>query len=147
MFPSKQKVLSSIVKNKRPGDSIALVPVEVFPLSRASGRSMDNAVLQQAWDLLQSCLIPERELLLPRLASIGAGEIFFIVASIHNGDEEALARRIYEQGQNCQDLDGTAIDLRVLTTIVESSHGHTKPLQPLAKGIAARIEDRLRVAV
>ena len=108
---------------------------------------MDKAVLQHAWDLLQACMVPERELLLPRIASIGAGEIFFIVASIHNGDEEALVRRIQEQRQNCQDLDGATIDLRVLTTIVESSHGHTKPLQPLAKGIAARIEDLLKVAV
>ena len=133
--------------NKRPGDSIALIPVEVFPLIKASGRTLDKTVLQHAWDHLNACIVSDRVLLLPRVASIGAGEIFFIVASIQDRGEEALVRRIQEQAEHCQDLEGATIDLRVLATVVESSRGHTKPLGPLAKGIAAGIENLLKLAV
>jgi len=116
-------------------------------LVRASGKNTSKAVLHHAWALLDACLVPDRELILPRIASIGDGEIFFIVASIAGGGEEELVRRIQEQGEHCQDFGGATIDLRVLATVVESSHGHTKPLQPLAKDIAARIEGLLKVAV
>jgi hypothetical protein len=133
--------------NKRPGDSIALIPVEVFPLVTGSGKTPNNSVLQHAWETLQTCMVPDHEVLLPRIASIGSGEIFFIVAGITNGREEELLRRIQDQGAHCQDLDGATVDLRVLATVVESSHGHTKPLQPLAKDIASRIESLLQVAV
>lgn len=144
---SFETLLSPVMAQKRPGDSIALIPIEVFPLATASGRSIDKSVLQQAWDLLDACIVPDRELLLPRIATVGSGEIFFVVASIRNGDEASLVKRIHEQGANCQSIEGAHIDLRVLATVVESSHGHTKPLQPLAKGIAARIEDYLKIAV
>jgi signal transduction histidine kinase len=142
-----ESILAQLMLNKRPGDSIALIPVEVFPLITGSGTTTNNSVLQHAWDTLQTCMVPDHEVLLPRIASIGSGEIFFIVAGIQNGGEEELVRRIQQQGAHCQDLDGATVDLRVLATVVESSHGHTKPLQPLAKDIAARIESLLRIAV
>jgi signal transduction histidine kinase len=144
---SLETLIAPLVTNKRHGESIALIPVEVFPLMRASGKNTSKAVLQHAWDLLQACLVPDREMILPRIASIGDGEIFFVVASIEPGGEEELVRRIQEQGEHCQDFGGATIDLRVLTPVVESPGGHTKPLQPLAKDIAARIEGLLKMAV
>jgi len=142
-----ETLLAPLVTNKRHGESIALIPVEVFPLVRASGKNTSKAVLHRAWALVEACLVPDREMILPRIASIGDGEIFFVVASIAGGGEEELVRRIQEQGEHCQDFGGATIDLRVLTPVVESADGHTKPLQPLAKDIAARIEGLLKVAV
>jgi signal transduction histidine kinase len=91
-------LVSPLLKNEIwPADWVALVTVEI--------RSPDGWIskeIREEWSrdtrgLLQRCLMPDLDVLLPKMGSSGAGEIFQVVAFADEKGVAVLTRRIREQ--------------------------------------------------
>jgi hypothetical protein len=81
--------------DKWPAESVALVTV-CSPKTWRSKDSRDEWI-QQARSLTQRCLLPDMDVLLPKMSSDADGERFFVAAFAEEKGAAALAIRIREQ--------------------------------------------------
>ncbi len=127
-----------ITENDRLRDSVALITIKLRPGSGSSSRKVGEVIHRQAREMLQRCIRPDLDMLLPRMASAGEGEIFLVVACTDWRGAEVVARRIREQiGREFQAFD---INLTVSATMVETpSQRENRPLKQLVEDVATRI--------
>ncbi|MDY7033490.1 MAG: ATP-binding protein [Thermodesulfobacteriota bacterium] len=79
------------------GDFVGFITVEVFKRERRPLTRADEEMLAETWNVLKHCILPDKDLVLPRMGHPECGEVFFIVACSHQSGIEALTKRI--QGQ------------------------------------------------
>lgn len=130
-------------KNLRNG-SVALVTVEVFPTEKRPLTKTDETVLEEVWELLNRCILPDVEVLLPRMAHLELGEVSFAVVCANQSTATSLLRRIQGHLARCDDLHNDGLDTAVSFTMVDfPSATDDKPVEEVVEDIAASIEDRL----
>ena len=96
-------------------DTLVLITVDVFFRLRPSSRSTQHALLRQTWQALQRCILHDRDVLLPRLAHLGEGELFFLVACTDQRGADAIVGRIREQQEFSPGRKEDGIDVRIST--------------------------------
>lgn len=136
---SLEKLLHPIItENDRLRDSVALITIKLRPGSGSSSRKIGEVIHRQAREMLQRCIRPDLDMVLPRMASAGEGEIFLVVACTDSRGAEVVVRRIREQiGREFQAFD---IHLTVSATMVETpSQRENRPLEQLVEDVVTRI--------
>ena len=94
---SLSKLLVPVITNQgKLREAASLVTVEVTPVIGAGLGNWD-AIRQRCQELLQLCILPDKDLLIPALATQRSAETFLIVASADHPGAEILLRRIREQ--------------------------------------------------
>jgi hypothetical protein len=95
---SLNNVIAPLLKNDRwPAESVALLMVEVcLPHAWPSKESQEEWT-QEARRLLERCLLPNLDVLLPKMRSGASGVRFFVAAFADDRGVSVLANRIREQ--------------------------------------------------
>jgi phosphoserine phosphatase RsbU/P len=143
---SLAKILAPIVAEQgRLRDALTLVKVELTPESAtASGDSPEAS--ERLRELLQTCILPANDLLLPDLGPDGPNKLFAIVASAAVDGAEVLSKRIREKLGNCAELEaGTVLKVSVEAIPLPAQQAN-RPLDGQVQEIADRITEMVLAA-
>jgi signal transduction histidine kinase len=136
-------LIAPLLKNERwPMDSVALVIVEIC--SRDGWLSKET---REEWSrdtrmLVQRCLLPNLDILLPKMGSGGPGELFFVVAFANEKGLGVLTKRIREQFVSLQQTKGADLTLSVSYTLLDSNVNAA--IENIVGNMATKIEDRIK---
>ena len=122
--------------------SIALITVELFPIQKRPLTKADETAVQQAWDIVQGCILPNLGVVLPKMPRTKLGEIFFAVACVDRSGAERVVRQIRQHLARCEGLHSAALDPMVSFTMLDiPSNTDNGPSEQLVKDVAGSIED------
>ena len=113
-------------------NSLALVTVE---LSLQRTLSVGH-LRDQCLELLQSCILPTKDLVLPSMGTSGQGETFWIVASTDQAGANVLARRVRERFGRSAEAKAGAILKVSLAAVLMPSPRIDQPLESLVQEVA-----------
>jgi hypothetical protein len=133
-----------LTQEKKPGDAITLIAVEMVP--REGWRSPDvrKEVSHLARRLLQQCLRPDTDVLLPNMDSAGVREFFFVVVYTQEQGAEVIRKRIQTQFQHCEQLQPADLTLTVsYSFLAPISRLKDKSTETFVEQVAAGIQDRI----
>jgi nitrogen-specific signal transduction histidine kinase len=127
--------------------SVALINIQLFlpanpPFTKTDS---DAIVLREVQNLLMRCILPDLDVLLPRMAHRKSGHIFFMLACADQSGTEVLVRRIQGQLALCKNLQNIFPDYAVDFTIIEMSPEKDNiPFGHLVDKIAGNIESLMK---
>lgn len=111
---SLSDVIAPLLKNDEwPADSVALVTVEVGVPSGSSAESTWEEVSNEARSVVQRCLLPDLDVLLPKMTAAAKGERFFIAAFTNEKGAAVLTNRLREQLERLPDLEEQGVIISV----------------------------------
>lgn len=109
---SLNNVISPLLKNNWwPTESVALVTVETCLLDAWPSAESQEEWSQEVRTLVQSCLLPRLDILLPKMSFGTDGEWFFVAAFTDSRGASALVKRIREQFERVPDLQQTNLSI------------------------------------
>lgn len=102
---SLEKLVSSVftAKTAKAGH-VGIITVEVFPEASRVLTNQDEKVLSEIWNILKFCILPDLDLVLPRIGRMERGEVFFVLACSPPQGINAMIRRIQGQLRQCTRL-------------------------------------------
>jgi hypothetical protein len=107
-------LLAPLLKNdKWPAESVALVVMEIRLLEAWPSKESHEEWSQEARSLLQSCMLPDLDVLLPKMSAGAEGERFFVAAFADDKGASVLANRIREQFERLPRLQQIGVTLSV----------------------------------
>jgi hypothetical protein len=87
-----------LMQDQKPGEAIAMLAVEIHARIETNGSEhVPFEILDVTRKLLQQCLRPNTDLLLPNLGATSNHKIFFVVAYTQEQGAEIISRRIETQ--------------------------------------------------
>jgi PAS domain S-box-containing protein len=111
---SLDNVIAPLFKNDQwPAESIALVMVQMGLRGAGPSKESQDEWSHEARSLIQRCLLPDLDVLLPKMSSGGEGERFFVAAFTDEKGASVLAKRIREQFDRLPPLKQTGRTLSV----------------------------------
>jgi len=133
-----------LMHEKKPGEAIALLAVEMGSrdgwLSSDVRREMSNV----ARTLLQQCVRPDTDVLLPTMDSASEGEHFYVVACTHEHGAEVISERIRRKFQRCEQLQPVHLTLSVSHSFLAPvSREINESMETFVEQVAAGIQDRI----
>jgi PAS domain S-box-containing protein len=117
---SLDPLLAPLFQNdKWPSESVALVMVEIHSQAASHSKESQEEWSQEARSLLQRCILPDFDVLLPKMnAGSEGGERFFVAAFVEGKGASILANRIREQFARLPRLKQTGVTLSVSYSMV-----------------------------
>jgi signal transduction histidine kinase len=106
--------------------NVGILTVEVFPNPPRKLTHQDEKVLSEIWNILKYCILPDCDLVLPRMRRLVDGEVFFILASSPPHGISALNRRISGQLRQCAVLSKSDLAPIISTVIPEFKAGEQR---------------------
>jgi hypothetical protein len=130
VFSLNNSIAPLLKDDKWPAESVALVVVETCRLGAWPSKESREGWSYEARSLLQRCLLPDLDVLLPNMSSDRQGERFFIAAFADDTGASVLANRIRGQFERLLHLKQTGLVLTVSY--------HTLP--PLPRTVGASMD-------
>jgi signal transduction histidine kinase len=121
VFSLPDLIASTLRKVRRTQGPLALVMTEI---GSQTGWLSDEARAEHSSgvrDLLQGCLHSDLDVLLPKMGSAGAAELFFIVAATDAIGGESLTKRIREQFDGCKPIKQAGLTLSTSYRLLEAT--------------------------
>jgi CheY-like chemotaxis protein len=135
------RLLSPIIKaHNWQTEGLVLITIEFCFQRRALPTLMRETLLRQAWQGLQHCTLHECLVLLPRMASLEAHELFFGVACVDQHGAEQIAQPIRARPEFSSNLVGPDVEIQVSTMTIETPPESQEFPKALVNTIASRIE-------
>jgi len=133
-----------LMHEKKPGDGIALLAVEMGSRDGWLSPEARKEMSQLARRLLQQCLRPDTDVLLPNMDSVGVHELFFIVVYTQEHGAEVISTRIQRQFQHCEQLHPADLTLAVSHSFLAPvSRVKNESMETFVKQVVAGIQDRI----
>jgi signal transduction histidine kinase len=131
---------------------ITLLQVEFVPANGAHERKLADNARRQVWNILQSCVTPGKNVLLPGTEGGDEREVFFIVERADQAGGPETIRQIREQLGRYQELENLSVGVNILPTVIANggpSAGAAgsrveRVVQEIEKLIAASVAERPR---
>jgi signal transduction histidine kinase len=102
---SLEKLVSSVfTPETAEAGQVGIITVEVFPEKARVLNNQDEKVLTEIWNILKFCILPDLDLVLPRVGRMDRGEAFFVLACSPPQGIRAMIRRIQSQLRQCARL-------------------------------------------
>jgi hypothetical protein len=117
--------------DKWPAESVALIMVETRLPDPWPSRKSQEEWSHEARSLLQRCLLPDLDVLLPKTSSGAEGERFFVAAFADQHGASVLANRIRQQFERLPRLKQAGLSLAVSCSM----------LQPVPREVGASVEN------
>lgn len=108
-----------LVENGKVRESICLLIIKFAPMPVTVALEAWGKTRREFLDLLQRCVLPDKDVLLPPLGHTEVGEMFFMVAATEMQGAEVLAKRIRELASRKPEIS----DNSVFTVAVEQLTG------------------------
>ena len=89
--------------------SISLLTLKLAPIPITSALEVWANTRRQFLELLQRCILPDKDVLLPSMGHPEMGEFFFIVAGTDARGAEILLKRIREQTMLCSTVSANSV--------------------------------------
>jgi hypothetical protein len=142
---SLASVLAPLLKDDRwPAETVALVRVDVSSPGTARGRRPAPDQSHEIETLLRRCLLPDLDVLLPRMGRVSGAQSFFIAAFAQDKGAGVLTTRIRRHLQRHLTL-GAGQVLHVSHTMLEPVPDAAGPMiVEAAASLAARLEGSIR---
>jgi hypothetical protein len=133
-----------LTHEKRPGDAIALIAVEMSSRDGWLSPDVRKGMSHLARRLLQQCLRPDTDVLLPSMESVSIRELFFAVVYTQVHGAEVISERIRTQFLRCEQLQPADLTLAVshsfLAPILRKKN---ESMETFVEQVAAGIQDRI----
>jgi signal transduction histidine kinase len=131
-----------LTHDKKPGESIAVITVEIN--SRDGSTDVPKRILEVARGVLQQCLRPDTDVLLPNIDPAIEHKLFFVMAYTQEQGAEIIGRRILGQLRRHKDLqpeDFTfAVSHSLLPQIARGSH---EAMESFVERVATAMRDHI----
>jgi signal transduction histidine kinase len=143
IFSLQSLIRPILMHEKKPGEAIAILVVEIS--SEEGLPTVPIEILSMARTLLQQCLRPDTDLLLPTLASTSEHKLFFVVAYTHEQGAKVIGSRILSQLQRHEQIQASGFTFsvshsflaQILREVGESTESF---VEQVAAGLQARIK-------
>ena len=131
VFSLAKQISPAITLHSKLREFFSLIHVELKP---SSPLRMGNwaSTRQRCQELLQRCIMPDKDVLLPPIANQGGDETFLILASANQHGADAITKRIIEQLVQSPELS-TEVNAFISTTPIQ--HPCETDKKPLIKQI------------
>jgi hypothetical protein len=143
---SLNTVIAPLLRNdKWPAESVALVTVEMGLASGGSAKSARRELYDEARSVVQRCLLPDLDVMLPKMGADSERARFFIAAFADEKGAAVLANRIREQFARLLDLEARGMILSVSFSMLRplpSEAGLTT--ENIVTRMATRLEESVR---
>ena len=101
LFSLPKLLFPLITENARLREAVMLIDVALAPLPTETARQCWKETQRRCVEILQRCIQPTKDVVLPSRGGSGEGETFFIVASTARPGAEILSKRICDQLEGC----------------------------------------------
>lgn len=101
VFSLEKLVASVFTAETAKAGHVGIITVEVFPEESRALNNQDEKVMAEIWNILKFCILPDLDLVLPRIGRMYRGEVFFILACSSPQGISAMIRRIQGQLMQC----------------------------------------------
>ena len=118
---------------------ISLLTVKLAPIPITSALEAWTQTRRQFLDLLQRCILPDKDLLLPSMGHAEMGEYSFIVAGTDESGAEVLLKRIREQTMLCSAVSSNSVVNMSSQPVVVSPPSSEQSLEGQVEAIAGLI--------
>lgn len=108
-FSLSKLLFPILVENGAVRDSVCLVTMKLAPMPVTSALEAWGKTRREFLDLLQRCILPDKDVLLPPMVHTDMGEIFFMVAATDVAGAEVLAKRIRDQVARRTEISGNSV--------------------------------------
>ena len=119
---------------------IGFITIEVFKPGKNVLTLADEKMLSKVWNILGHCILPDLDLVLPRMGRERFGEVFFVVACCTKDGVDALTKRIQGQLGNCRYIENAGFSSVVSSIMLDVQACYIKSSEELVKNIATKIE-------
>jgi PAS domain S-box-containing protein len=126
VFSLNSVIAPLLVNGAWPAAVTSLVTVSLELHGTAPLPEFQEEWSRDARNLLERCLLPDLDVLLPRTHSHGAAQQFFVAAFADDAGASVLASRIRSQFERYGRLDETGLTLSVAHTVLASREGGTE---------------------
>jgi signal transduction histidine kinase len=129
---------------KNPGHVIALLLVEIGSREGWLSQDVRKEISNVARTVLQQCLRPDTDVLLPNMDSADVREHFFIVAYTQEHGAEIISERIRRQFQHCGQIQFADLTISVSHSfITPMSREINESTETFVERAATEIQDRI----
>jgi signal transduction histidine kinase len=140
-----------LMHDKGQGESIAMLAVEIHTRNETNESNARNGpgdvpmeILDMTRKLLQQCLRPNTDLLLPNLGATSNHKIFFVVAYTQEQGAEIIGKRIETQLHDSKRLQPADFRFTVSSSfLMPTSRREDESMDTYAERVAAGIQDRM----
>jgi hypothetical protein len=133
-----------LMHEKKPGDAIALLAVEMSTRDDRLSPDVRKEMSHLARRLLQQCLRPDTDVLLPNMDSVGVRELFFAVVYTQELGAEVISKRIQRKFQHCEQLQPADLTFAVSHCFLAPiSRVNDESTETFVEQVAAGIQDRI----
>ena len=138
---SLAKLLFPVVTDRgRLRDSIALITVQIAP-QLPPGVGDWKEICQRCKELLQLCVLPEKDIVVPAMENAGQAATFLIVASTDEQGSKVLLERIRTQLGRCEKLKASGVFKVSARPVALPSREASYPLETLVQRVADNITE------
>src|SRR5260370_15858045 len=98
--------------------------------------------------LLQRCLLPDLDVVLPKMDLGDAQELFFAVAFTNKHGAEVMSRRVREQFRRCEQLQQAGLTITVSYGFLSPiSRSVNEPIGEFAEHVAAGVQEHINTMI
>jgi signal transduction histidine kinase len=146
IFSMDSLIASILIHEKKPGEAIAVLAIQIS--SKDGSRDVPSEILSMARVLLQECLRPDTDVLLPIQSPMSKNKVFFVVACTQEDGADVIGRRILRHFERHELLQPTEFTFSVSHSFLNSiSRGANEPLDSFVNQITIDIQDRIDIII
>jgi signal transduction histidine kinase len=129
-----------LAHEQKPGEAIAVLAVEIN--SNVSSQTVPSDILSTARTLLQQCLRPDPDFLLPNLDATSEHKLFFVIAYTQEQGAEVIGKRILSQLRHSGQLQPEDFSISVSHSFLDPiSRGANESTETFVRQVAVGIQD------
>jgi signal transduction histidine kinase len=131
-----------LTHEKQPGESIAVITVEIN--SRDGSPDVPRKILDEARTVLQQCLRPDTDALLPNMGSASEHKLFFVMVSTQQHGAEIIGKRILSQLRRHEQLRPNDFTFAVSHSFLPPiSREINESMETFVEQVAAEVRDHI----
>jgi len=120
IFSLQDLIAPILMRHDRSVDTLAVLEVGILATQHNNGsQKLPERVSRAVADRLQRCMLPDLDVLLPKLRSDIDGDSFLVVAAANETGADVLVKRIQEQLEQCQELQQTGLSFSVSCRLMD----------------------------
>jgi signal transduction histidine kinase len=144
IFSLAKWISPMLAHEKKPDEAIALLAVEMGSRDGWLSPDVRREMSYVARRLLQQCLRPDTDVLLPNMDSVSARDLFFAVVCTQAHGAEVISARIRRQFESCEQLRPADLTLAVSHSfLAQVPRGKNQSMETFVEQVAARLQDRI----
>jgi len=147
LFSMKSLLVPLVEKNDHLRNFLALIAVEIVPDHPTPMWDRAKAVWGAAWRALKQLALPERTVLLPRMASSGDKGVFFVLNASDLKTTNQLAFRLQDEIAACKEVQEVKGSVKTSITVIDLPQRQgSVDIEKLEEEALARISELTRQA-